>query len=251
MTISIKCSGLGKIYKTKTSVVRALEPVDLDVVAGEFLVLIGPSGCGKTSLLRIMGGLQPASEGTMELKAGPDGRRTIGFVFQQSNLLPWISVLENVALPLRLRHVNKENRLAKAADLCARVGLAGFEKSWTRELSGGMQQRAAIARALADDPALLLMDEPFGALDALTRARMNSELERLWLASGATVVLVTHSISEAVMLADRIVVMTARPGRIRSITPVPFARPRLPKLEGTAEFQAIAGELRAQLDNAP
>jgi NitT/TauT family transport system ATP-binding protein len=251
MTISIKCRGLGKTYKSRTSTVRALEPVDLDVVAGEFLVLIGPSGCGKTSLLRMMGGLQPASEGTMEMKAGPDGRETIGFVFQQSNLLPWMTVQENVALPLRLRHVNKEKRLAKATDLCARVGLAGFEKSWTRELSGGMQQRAAIARALADDPALLLMDEPFGALDALTRTRLNGELERLWLASGATVVLVTHSISEAVMLADRIVVMSARPGRIRSITTVPFARPRLPSLEGAAEFQAIAGELRAQLDNAP
>ncbi len=248
MTISISCRGLGKTYHSRSGDVRALEPVDLEVEAGEFLVLIGPSGCGKTTLMRIVGGLQSASEGSVELKAGPDGRDTIGFVFQQANLLPWMTVEDNVALPLQLRRIGRQQRRERAGELCGRVGLSGFERSWPRELSGGMQQRAAIARALSDDPVLLLMDEPFGALDALTRTRLNSELERLWMASGATVILVTHSISEAVMLADRIVVMSARPGRIRSITKVPFERPRPPSLEGTAEFQAIASELRAQLD---
>ncbi|WP_173932618.1 ABC transporter ATP-binding protein [Chelativorans sp. Marseille-P2723] len=248
MTISISCRGLGKTYHSRSGDVRALEPVDLEVKPGEFLVLIGPSGCGKTTLMRIIGGLQSASEGTLKLTTGPDGRDTVGFVFQQSNLLPWMTIEDNVALPLRLRHIGKQERRERAVELCNKVGLAGFERRWPRELSGGMQQRAAIARALADDPALLLMDEPFGALDALTRTRLNSELERLWMASGATVVLVTHSISEAVMLADRIVVMSARPGRIRSITQVPFERPRPVSLEGTAEFQAIASELRAQLD---
>jgi NitT/TauT family transport system ATP-binding protein len=250
MTIAVSCRGVGKSYARRSGVVHALEPVDLEVPAGEFVVLIGPSGCGKTTLLRILGGLIDPSAGEVRLVPGADGRSNIGFVFQESNLLPWLTVQQNVALPLKLKGAARQRRLARARELCARVGIGGFEGRWPRELSGGMQQRAAIARALADDPALLLMDEPFGALDALTRTRLNAELERLWLASGATVVLVTHSISEAVMLADRIVVMTARPGRIRSVTAVSFARPRASSLEGTAGFQAIADGLRQQLGDA-
>ncbi len=251
MSVAIACRGVGKVYASRTGDVQALLPVDLGIAAGEFVVLIGPSGCGKTTLLRILGGLQSASSGTLQMLPGPDGRQNVGFVFQAANLLPWLTVEQNVALPLKLKHRSRSARLQRARELCAKVGLAGFEQRWPRELSGAMQQRGAIARALADDPALLLMDEPFGALDALTRTQMNQELERLWLSSGATVVLVTHSISEAVLLADRIVLMSPRPGRVRAIVDVPFARPRPPSLEGTPEFQAIANDLRRQLGEAP
>jgi NitT/TauT family transport system ATP-binding protein len=251
VSVAIACRGVGKVYASRTGDVQALLPVDLGIAAGEFVVLIGPSGCGKTTLLRILGGLQSASSGTLQMLPGPDGRQNVGFVFQAANLLPWLTVEQNVALPLKLKHRSRSARLQRARELCAKVGLAGFEQRWPRELSGAMQQRGAIARALADDPALLLMDEPFGALDALTRTQMNQELERLWLSSGATVVLVTHSISEAVLLADRIVLMSPRPGRVRAIVDVPFARPRPPSLEGTPEFQAIANDLRRQLGEAP
>ncbi len=247
MSVAVSCRGVGKVYASRTGDVEALSPVDLEIAAGEFVVLIGPSGCGKTTLLRILGGLQQASAGRMALLPGADGRQSVGFVFQAANLLPWLNVEQNVALPLRLQGRDTAARLARARTLCGQVGLAGFEQRWPRELSGGMQQRAAIARALADDPALLLMDEPFGALDALTRTRMNQELERLWLASGATVVLVTHSITEAVMLADRIVLMSPRPGRVQAIVDVKFPRPRRPALEGSVEFQAIASDLRRLL----
>jgi len=247
MSIRVVCQGLSKTFVTRTGRVAALDPIKLDVAPGEFVVLIGASGCGKTTLLRIIGGLEAASSGTIGLAAGMPGRNGIGFVFQQPNLLPWMTVEQNVALPLRLAGMRRAERLDRARALCAMVGIGGFERRWPRELSGGMQQRAAIARALANDPALLLMDEPFGALDALTRARLNAELERIWMATGATVMLVTHSISEAVMLADRIVVMSPRPGRIREIVPVPFARPRPPAIEESGEFQAIAGRLRRLL----
>jgi NitT/TauT family transport system ATP-binding protein len=248
MTVSISCKGVGKTYPSRSGAVTALTPVDLEVKAKEFLVLIGPSGCGKTTLLRLIGRLLSPSTGELSLTPGDDGRTTTGFVFQQANLLPWLTIEDNVALPLRLKNVKRSARIAAAEELCTRVGLGQFTKSLPRELSGGMQQRASIARALADNPSLLLMDEPFGALDALTRSRMNGELERLWLMSGATVVLVTHSISEAIMLADRVVVMSARPGRILSITDVNFPRPRRKDLENDPEFQHIAASLRAQLD---
>lgn len=247
MTVAVSCRGVGKRYDTRTGVVQALAPIDLEIAAGEFLVLIGPSGCGKTTLLRLLGGLHAPSEGRITLQPGRDGRQSIGFVFQQANLLPWLSVEQNVALPLKLKRRPRRERLRHARALCAQVGLAGFERRWPGELSGGMQQRGAIARALAEEPAILLMDEPFGALDALTRTHLNGELERLWLTSGATVVLVTHSIAEAVLLADRVVLMSPRPGRISRIVNVPFPRPRPPAIEGTAAFQAIADDLRQAL----
>ncbi len=247
MGVAVSCRGVAKTFATRSGSVHALEPVHLDVAPGEFLVLIGASGCGKTTLLRIIGGLESASEG--EAVVG-QGAAPVGFVFQQANLLPWLTVEENVALPLRLRGMKRALRLARARELCALVGIGGFEKRWPRELSGGMQQRAAIARALSESPALLLMDEPFGALDALTRMHLNGELERIWLGTGATVVLVTHSISEAVLLADRVAVMSPRPGRLREIVTVPFPRPRPTALEELPEFQAIAGHLRRLLGEA-
>lgn len=249
MTVAISCQRVSKTYETRNGPVNALSPCDLEISPGEFVVLLGPSGCGKTTLLRMIGRLHDHTSGSLDLTPVEAGETTTGFVFQQANLMPWMTVEENVALPLRLKKQPKATRMETARDLCSRVGLENFTKSWPRELSGGMQQRVSIARALADDPQLLLMDEPFGALDALTRTRMNSELERLWMASGATVVLVTHSITEAIMLADRIVVMSARPGRIVSETRVPFPRPRGTQIENTPEFQAIAADLRSQLEH--
>ncbi len=247
MSVAITCRGVTKTFATRTGDVQALAPVELDVAAGEFVALIGPSGCGKTTLLRIVGGLDGATAGECRVAHAPGETANIGFVFQQANLLPWMTIDENVALPLRLRGMAREQRLSHAHGLCETMGIGGFEKRWPRELSGGMQQRAAIARALAERPALLLMDEPFGALDALTRTRLNMELERVWMTTGATVMLVTHSISEAVMLSDRIVTMSPRPGRIREIIDVPFTRPRPLEIEESKEFQAIAGRLRRML----
>ncbi|MDF2555991.1 MAG: ssuB [Microbacterium sp.] len=172
----------------------------------------------------------------------------LGFVFQESNLFPWFSVLDNIALPLKLRGVGKAERRERAADLAALVGLSGFEKSYPRELSGGMRQRAAIARSLSTQPDLLLMDEPFGALDALTRERMNLELQRIVLETNSTVVFVTHDIPEAVFLADRVVHMTPRPGRIRQILPVPDAKPRDILMQTTPGFNDIVRTLRRDLD---
>jgi NitT/TauT family transport system ATP-binding protein len=249
VSVAVSCRGVAKTFVTRSGSVRALEPVQLDIAPGEFVVLIGASGCGKTTLLRILAGLETATEGAVSFGAS-GGTAPVGFVFQQANLLPWLTIEENVALPLRLRGIPRGQRLERARELCALVGIAGFERRWPRELSGGMQQRAAIARALSESPALLLMDEPFGALDALTRTRLNGELERIWLGTGATVILVTHSISEAVMLADRVAVMSPRPGRLREIVPVRFPRPRAPTLEETPEFQAIAGHLRRTLGDA-
>jgi len=178
-------------------------------------------------------------------------KETIGrlaLVFQEANLFPWYTVEDNIALPLTLRGVTRAQRRERARELCELVGLAGFEKSYPRELSGGMRQRAAIARALSYRPGILLMDEPFGALDALTRDKMNLELQSIAAATNATVVLVTHSINEAVFLADRVVLLSPRPGRLRSLTTVPFARPRQVDLQTLPEFQDIARELRHQLD---
>ena len=173
----------------------------------------------------------------------------LGLVFQDANLFPWYSVQENIALPLRLRGVDKAKRRERALELSELVGLGGFEEAYPRELSGGMRQRVAIARALSYEPEILLMDEPFGALDAMTRDKMNVELQRIAAATRATVVFVTHSITEAVFLADRVVLLSARPGRLRSVTPVHFERPRSNlDLQTDVEFQEIAKELRHQLD---
>ena len=213
-----------KRYESATGDVLAVDRTELTIPGGEFLVLLGPSGCGKTTLLRMIAGLIRPTAGHIHI--GPrdlwrDDRRDdaavdeLGVVFQDANLFPWFSIEKNVALPLRLRGVPEARRLARARELCATVGIGGFEKSWPRQLSGGMRQRAAIARALARDPKILLMDEPFGALDAITRDQLNLELQRIWLAQRCTVVFVTHSIAEAVFLADRILLLVAaaRPHR--------------------------------------
>jgi NitT/TauT family transport system ATP-binding protein len=255
--ISIDLDGISMVYSTAGEPIPALESIDLRVRRGEFVVLLGPSGCGKTTLLRLIGGLLRPSGGEIGIAGQPLWRggerdaavaREMGMVFQDANLFPWYSIEKNISLPLKFRRIDEKTRLKKARELCALVGISGFEKRWPRELSGGMRQRAAIARALSYDPRILLMDEPFGALDAMTRDTMNLELQHIWMTSGCTVVLVTHSINEAVYLADRIVLMTPRPGRIDRITEIDFARPRNLDLTATIEFQDIVKNLRHRLE---
>jgi NitT/TauT family transport system ATP-binding protein len=254
----IEFDGVSMRYPTRQGSTLALSEIDLAVGREEFVTLVGRSGCGKTTLLRILAGLIRPTEGEVRVGGRPlwhGGRRDdealamLGLVFQDANLFPWYSVRENIALPLRLRGVDKAKRRERALELSQLVGLGGFEEAYPRELSGGMRQRVAIARALSYEPKILLMDEPFGALDAMTRDKMNLELQRIAAATKATVVFVTHSITEAVFLADRVVLLSARPGRLRSVTPVHFERPRSSlDLQTGVEFQEIAKELRHQLD---
>jgi NitT/TauT family transport system ATP-binding protein len=254
---ALELADVNKVYETRHGTVDALSNVNLSVRTGEFVSLVGRSGCGKTTLLRVLAGLLAPSSGSVTANGqsiwkgatrDDDVLRQCGVVFQDAHLFPWFTVAENVSLPLKLRGVGKSDRTTRAKDLCQLVGLSGFESAYPRELSGGMRQRAAIARALSYDPSILLMDEPFGALDALTREKMNLELQSLHSAAGVTVVFVTHSISEAVFLADRVVLLTPRPGRIRSVTPIPLARPRSLDSEATPEFQEIVRTLRHELD---
>jgi NitT/TauT family transport system ATP-binding protein len=256
---AINLRGVGQRYQTKDGPLQALAPSDLTIANGEFIALLGPSGCGKTTLLRMIGGLLPPTDGDIEIadrtlwrngERRSDALGELGFVFQDPNLFPWLSIAGNVAMPLELRGTSRRQARAKAVELMALVGLAGFENRWPRELSGGMRQRAAIARALACNPAILLMDEPFGALDALTRDTMNLELQRLWLEMRKTILLVTHSITEAVFLADRVVLLSPRPGRISCVMDVPLPRPRALDVQASPAFQDLAITLRHQLNAA-
>ncbi|SHJ90266.1 NitT/TauT family transport system ATP-binding protein [Pseudonocardia thermophila] len=245
----VRIENVSKIYRSGDDTVTALSPTDLAIAEGEFIVLLGPSGCGKTTLLRLVAGLISPSTGRIDIRSGdhpPAGREGahLGMVFQEASLFPWLNIEDNVALPMQLAGHKAKERRKRARELCKLVGLEGFEKRWPRELSGGMQQRAAIARALCADPAILLMDEPFGALDAFTRDRLNLELQDIWLKTGKTVVLVTHSISEAVFLADRTVVLSPRPGRVVAVEDIGFERPRTLELQATPEFQDRVLELR-------
>jgi len=255
--VKLELTGVGKEFRTKRAHTVALKDINLTIKDGEFVSVIGRSGCGKTTLLRMLAGLLSPTTGQIlvEGKSLWNGTKVdtsvvsqLGVVFQEANLFPWYSVAENIALPLQLRGVDKKTRLARAAELAELVGLGGFERSYPRELSGGMRQRVAIARALSISPKLLLMDEPFGALDALTRERMNMELQRISLATKATVVFITHDITEAVFLGDRVVHLTPRPGRIHQIRTIEFAKPRDIDVQTEPEFGAIARDLRHALD---
>jgi len=223
-TSAVQVTGVDKVFRSKSGTVTALEGIDLTVAPGEFVSLIGPSGCGKSTLLRLIADLDQPTAGIIEVfgKSAKQARldQDYGIAFQQAGLLPWRTVTANIELPLELHGIKKPARAARAAELLALVGLSEFAGSYPDQLSGGMQQRVAIARSLAESPDLLLMDEPFGALDEMTRERMQSELLRICAETGAAVVFVTHSIPEAVYLSDRVVVMSPRPGRIRDILSV-------------------------------
>jgi NitT/TauT family transport system ATP-binding protein len=209
--------------------------------------VVGPSGCGKTTLPKILAGLMPPSRGDARLRGTPitGPRQDIGVVFQSPVLFPWRTVLDNVLLPVDVQRLSRERHRRTALDLLALVGLEGFERRYPWELSGGMQQRVALTRALVHDPAMLLMDEPFGALDAMTREKMNLELQRIWSAAKKTVLLITHSIPESIFLSDRVLVMTERPGSIAAIYEVPLPRPRTLAMMGGVEFGALAQKIRA------
>jgi len=207
--------------------------------------VIGPSGCGKSTLLRVLGGLLTPTNGEVVF-AGGEPR--IGMVFQQSNLMPWRSVTENILLPLELEGVDANEACAKAQDLIDLVGLSGFEKSWPRDLSGGMAHRVALARSLVHDPDILLLDEPFASLDALTRERMGAELLRIWQARQKTVIMVTHSISEALFLSDRVIVLTQRPGSIKLDLEVDLPRPRTEEMRYTSQFGEMAKQLKEAIE---
>ncbi len=237
---------LSKEYATRQGSLSAIEDVSFEVGAGEFLCVVGPSGCGKTTLLRLLSGLVLPDQGQVRLHGervrGP--RQEIGFVFQKANLMPWRTVFDNVILPLQIQRMapaEAEQRAEQALDL---VGLTEFAGNYPRELSGGMEQRVAIARALVPEPEILLLDEPFGALDALTRERLNQELLQVWEISRKTVVMVTHDIREAVFLADRVLVLSQRPGRVDAIFPITLPRPRGLSLLYSEAFSALAYEVR-------
>jgi NitT/TauT family transport system ATP-binding protein len=225
---------------------RALGGVTFSVCPREFICVLGPSASGKTTLLRILAGLLAPTEGSVRFAGGTTPR--IGFVFQQANLMPWRTVLQNILLPLEVENLPADAARAKAQEMVELVGLQGFESSFPRDLSGGMAQRVALARALIHDPDILLLDEPFGSLDALTRERMWTELSRIWQAKQKTVIMVTHSIGESLFLADRVLVLTARPGRIKLDLKVDLARPRLDDVRYTAHFGNLAKKLKAAIE---
>jgi NitT/TauT family transport system ATP-binding protein len=226
--------------------VRAIEGVNLEVRRGEFLAVVGPSGCGKSTLLRVVSGLLAPTEGRAEIDGlsieGP--RPDVGIVFQDPTLLPWKNIRQNVMLPAMVRRLDRRLATSRAKDLLKLVGLENFGDRYPYELSGGMRQRAGIARALMNDPRILLMDEPFGALDAMTRERMNEEISRIWADSGTSVLFITHSIPEAVLLSDRIAVFSSRPGRVVEIIDNPLPRPRSLSIMATPEFGRLTAHLR-------
>lgn len=245
----ISLAGLGKIYESRQGPVTALQDITLTIGRSEFISLIGPSGSGKSTLLMIVAGLVRSTRGDVVIAEKPVVAPVtdVGIVFQQDLLFDWRTVLGNVMLQADIRGLDKTAARAKAMTLLERVGLKGFEHRRPWELSGGMRQRAAICRALLHDASILLLDEPFGALDALTRDQMNLDLQELWLTDRPTAVLVTHSISEAVFLSDRVIVLSARPGRIAAEVPIALPRPRTIDMRDSADFVAYQHALRTAI----
>jgi NitT/TauT family transport system ATP-binding protein len=237
---------LRSVTKVYDNGVTALGPLDLDVARGEFVSLLGPSGCGKSTALRLIAGLSAPSSGTVDVSHQAnkaDGRHPIGFVFQEPTLMPWASVRENIRLPLKLAHLPAMEADRRVDEALAQVGLAEFAEVYPRELSGGMKMRVSLARALVTDPDILLMDEPFAALDEITRFRLNNDLLALWRGLHKTVIFVTHSVFESVYLSQRVIVMTARPGRIASEFRIATAEPRGEDFRTSAEYAARCREV--------
>jgi NitT/TauT family transport system ATP-binding protein len=235
-----------KVYHARKGDVLALKGIDFDLCQREFLSIVGPSGCGKSTLLKCLAGLAPVTAGTVEVKGvrvdGPP--RNMGIVFQRDVLLEWLDILDNVLLPIRYARLPRSDWEPRARELLATLGLKGFERRSPWELSGGMRQRVSICRALLRNPELLLMDEPFGALDALTRDELNVELQRVWVADAKTVLFITHSIVEAVFLSDRVLVMSRHPGRILETVEIDLPRPRPLSIRETPEFGAYVSRIR-------
>ena len=248
--VKIRIDRACKVYEGKTGPVHALEDFSIDVHQGELVCILGPSGCGKTTLLWAMSGLHALTDGQIVLDGksinGPRPSE-IGMIFQDANLLPWRNLRQNLLFPFEIKRRKPDRE--RIASLLEATGLAGFENSYPRELSGGMQQRASIVRALAQDPEVLLMDEPFGALDAFTRDEMNLLLLNLWSESGKTIVFVTHNISEAIFLADRVVVMTSRPGRLARIYDIELPRPRTVEMTFESEFIEMIQEIKRTVES--
>jgi len=244
----VSVQNVGKRYKSGSGAVHALENVSFEAASGEFISVIGPSGCGKSTLIKIVGDIIEPSDGRIAVNGlSSHAARLAGkfsFVFQNPVLLPWRTVRQNLDLPLEVLR----RQVRTPARLLEMVGLKGCENLYPRELSGGMQQRVALARALTYDPEILLLDEPFGAADELTRNTLNEELLRIWKGIGVTVFLITHSIAEAIYMADRVVVLSARPGTVKEILTVPFARPRTPAVRESSAFQEQVRCLREQLE---
>jgi NitT/TauT family transport system ATP-binding protein len=245
--VLIEARGVSKIYQSKDGPVESLKPLDFAIKEGEFVSVVGPSGCGKSTLLKMVAGLLPISGGSLTLAGKPikGPQKDVGIVFQSAVLLPWRSVEDNILLQAEMRHLPKAASKDRARQLMEMAGLKGFEGKYPWQLSGGMQQRASICRALLHDPSVLLMDEPFGALDAMTREKMNLELQRIWMASKKTVMLITHSIPEAIFLSDRVIVMSERPGSIAAVYDIDLPRPRTLDMMASPEFGAYTKLVRA------
>ena len=244
-------------YRVKDNTVLALEDVSIDVPPRSFVSIVGPSGCGKTTLLKVLSGVLKATRGRVLIDGRPieksDLSGKIGHIFQRPLLLPWRTALGNVLLTTEIarKEISQRDRVAEARRWLSLTGLSGFEDRLPHELSGGMQQRVSLCRALAFRPPILLMDEPFAALDEITREAMQEELLRLWSATESTVIFVTHSISEAVLLSERVIIMTVRPGRVDEIIDVPFSRPRGEELRGSARFTELVQHVRHRLRGVP
>ena len=246
MSVAVSIAGVSKIYQSRSGPIPALGPVDVDIAPGSFVSLVGPSGCGKSTLLMMIAGLLELSAGEIRVNqrvvAGPE--TDVGIVFQGNVLVDWRNALDNVLLQVEMRGLERKAYAAKAMELLASVGLKEFAKRFPHELSGGMQQRTAFCRALIHDPPLILMDEPLGALDAMTREQLRGDLEKLIMASPRTVIFVTHSIEEAVQLSDEVIVISPRPGTIVRRQKIALPRPRDLKLRLGPEFQAIVAEIK-------
>jgi len=251
-SVSIELINVQKIYETSEGAeVQAVESVNVKIPAGQFVSIVGPSGCGKSTLLMMISGLIPVTSGAIRLDDVPVSHPhpRMGVVFQRDLLLGWRRILDNVLLPIEIKRWGRTNHVDKAKELLAQVGLTGYEMRYPDELSGGMRQRAAICRALVQSPGLLMMDEPFGALDALTREQMNTDLQRLWVTLSNTVVFITHSIDEAVFLSDRVLVMSARPGRIQIDLEINLPRPRTAAARSDPAFIAYVERIRSYFES--